>query len=86
MLWVTTMQREIPAELLSRVSSYDALGSLVFTPVGLAVAAPVAIAVGLSGAFWIGAAIVAAPTVLVLSVADVRRMRSPDPVSARSAS
>ena len=85
-LWVTTMQREIPAELLSRVSSYDALGSLVFTPVGLAVAAPVAIAVGLSGAFWIGAAIVAAPTVLVLSVADVRRMRSPDPVSARSAS
>ena len=87
-LWVTTMQREIPPDRLSRVSSYDALGSLVFTPVGLAVAAPVAIAVGLSGAFWIAAAIIALPTVLVLGVGDVRRMRSPEPetASARSAS
>ncbi len=85
-LWVTTMQREIPPDRLSRVSSYDALGSLVFTPVGLAVAAPVAIAVGLSGAFWVAALIIAAPTLLVLGVGDVRRMRSPEPASARSAS
>jgi MFS family permease len=85
-LWVTTMQREIPADRLSRVSSYDALGSLVFTPVGLAVAAPVAIAVGLSGAFWIGAGLLAVPTLLVLGVGDVRRMRSPEPASARSSS
>jgi MFS family permease len=85
-LWVTTMQREIPADRLSRVSSYDALGSMVFTPLGLAVAAPVAIAVGLSGAFWIGAALIAVPTVLVLGVGDVRRMRSPEGASARSAS
>jgi MFS family permease len=85
-LWVTTMQREIPAHRLARVSSYDALGSLVFTPVGLAVAAPVAIAVGLSGAFWIAAALLAVPTLLVLGVGDVRRMRSPEPASARSAS
>lgn len=85
-LWVTTMQREIPPDRLSRVSSYDALGSLVFTPVGLAVAAPVAIAVGLSGAFWIAALIIAAPTLLVLGAGDVRRMRSPEAASARSAS
>lgn len=85
-LWVTTMQREVPPAILSRVSSYDALGSLVFTPVGLAVAAPVAIAVGLSGAFWIAAAIIAVPTVLVLGVGDVRRMKAPEPASARSAS
>jgi MFS family permease len=85
-LWVTTMQREIPADRLSRVSSYDALGSLVFTPVGLAVAAPVAIAVGLSAAFWIGAGLLAVPTLLVLGVGDVRRMRSPEPASARSSS
>ena len=30
-LWITTMQREIPADLLSRVSSYDALGSVSYT-------------------------------------------------------
>jgi hypothetical protein len=85
-LWVTTMQREIPPDRLSRVSSYDALGSFVFTPVGLALAAPVAIAVGLSGAFWIGAALLAVPTLLILGVGDVRRMRSSEPASARSSS
>lgn len=85
-LWVTTMQREIPPDRLSRVSSYDALGSFVFTPVGLALAAPVAIAVGLSGAFWIGAALLAVPTLLILGVGDVRRMRSYEPASARSSS
>lgn len=45
-LWNTTMQREVPAESLSRVSSYDALGSLMFGPIGLLVAGPVAIVVG----------------------------------------
>jgi MFS family permease len=85
-LWVTTMQREIPPHHLSRVTSYDALGSFVFTPVGLALAAPLAIAVGLAGAFWISAALLALPTLLILGVGDVRRMRSPEPATARSVS
>lgn len=41
-LWSTTLQREVPPESLSRVSSYDALGSFMFGPVGLLVAGPVA--------------------------------------------
>lgn len=41
-LWNTTMQREVPAEALSRVSSYDALGSLMFGPLGLLLAGPIA--------------------------------------------
>ncbi|MFD0891380.1 MFS transporter, partial [Streptosporangium algeriense] len=45
-LWNTTMQREIPPEALSRVSSYDALGSLMFGPIGLMLAGPAAILVG----------------------------------------
>jgi len=32
--WQTTMQREVPAEVLSRVSAYDWFGSLVFLPLG----------------------------------------------------
>ena len=40
------MQREIPPESLSRVSSYDALGSLMFGPIGLLLAGPVALAYG----------------------------------------
>ena len=31
-LWQTTMQREIPPAALSRVSSYEALGSLMLGP------------------------------------------------------
>lgn len=45
-LWDTAMQQEIPLVKLSRVSSYDALGSFVLIPLGLAAAGPVAEAVG----------------------------------------
>jgi hypothetical protein len=44
--WTTTMQREIPAHVLSRVSAYDWFGSLVFLPLGMALAGPVASAIG----------------------------------------
>ncbi len=41
-LWQTTMQREVPPQSLSRVSSYDALGSLLLGPLGLLLAGPAA--------------------------------------------
>ena len=33
-LWDTTMQRELPPDVLSRASAYDWFGSLVLLPVG----------------------------------------------------
>ena len=45
-IWETTLQRNIPAASLSRVSSYDWFGSLAFNPLGLALAGPVAAAIG----------------------------------------
>lgn len=45
-LWNTTMQREIPADALSRVSSYDAMGSMMFGPIGLLLAGPAATMLG----------------------------------------
>jgi predicted MFS family arabinose efflux permease len=47
-LWFTTFQRNVPAAALSRVSSYDALGSFVLMPLGSAVAGPVASVIGLT--------------------------------------
>ncbi|MEU0437781.1 MFS transporter [Streptomyces sp. NPDC006290] len=41
-LWATTIQREIPERVLSRVSSYDWFGSLALAPLGLLIAGPVA--------------------------------------------
>jgi len=65
-LWDTTFQRKIPQESMSRVSSYDWFGSLLFNPLGLAVAGPIAAAIGTSttlaiaGCWFVGASLVLA--------------------------
>jgi MFS family permease len=46
-LWFTVFQRNVPEAALSRVSSYDALGSFVLVPLGAAIAGPIASAVGI---------------------------------------
>jgi predicted MFS family arabinose efflux permease len=46
--WTTTIQREIPAHVLSRVSAYDWFGSLVFLPLGMALVGPVASEIGIT--------------------------------------
>jgi MFS family permease len=47
-IWFTAMQREVPPQELSRVTSWDAVGSYALQPVGLAVMGPIAAAVGVS--------------------------------------
>jgi MFS family permease len=73
-LWDTTMQQEIPPAALSRVYSYDMLGSIAFVPIGLAVAGPVADLVGVREALWGAAAIVVAVTLPVFAVREVRTL------------
>lgn len=74
--WMTTMQNEVPAESLSRVASYDALGSLMLGPVGLMLAGPATLAFGVHAAL-IGAGVVSLVTTgLALLSPDVRRLRS----------
>ena len=74
-LWQTAMQSNIPRESLSRVSSYDAFGSLVFAPFGLVIAGPITERIGteqtLIGMGIIFALVLAA----MLSVASVRNLR-----------
>ncbi len=75
-LWMTTMQHEVPAESLSRVASYDALGSLMLGPVGLLLAGPAAALFGAHTAL-VGTGLVSiATTIFALSFPDVRRLRS----------
>ncbi len=74
-LWDTTMQQEIPTGKLSRVSSYDALGSLVLLPIGQATSGPVADAVGTRATLFGAAVLVVAATLPVLGVRDVRTLR-----------
>ncbi|MBM9504045.1 MFS transporter [Actinacidiphila acididurans] len=77
-LWSTTIQREVPEEALSRVSSYDWFGSLAFAPLGLLVAGPAAAAWGTDRALFTCAALVVAATLAALLAPQVRTLRSPD--------
>ena len=71
-LWETTLQQEISQATLSRVSAYDALGSFVLIPLGVAVAGPVAQAIGTRETILGAAALSLTVTLAVLLVRDVR--------------
>lgn len=74
-LWTTTLQERIPEHVLSRVSAYDWLVSLLFMPLGYVLAAPLADAIGTDATLLAFAALTAAASVGVLVVPSVRNMR-----------
>jgi predicted MFS family arabinose efflux permease len=74
LLWHTTMQQEIPPDKLSRVYSYDALGSIGLVPLGYALAGPAAEAFGVRATLWGAAAIGTLVTLAVLLSRDVRTL------------
>jgi MFS family permease len=83
-IWDTTMQREIPMEALSRVSSYDALGSLVLGPVGLLLAGPSVVLLGAGHALLASASVIALATFAALCAPGVHALRwstRPSPVA-----
>jgi hypothetical protein len=76
-LWNTTMQREVPSEVLSRVSAYDWFGSLVFLPLGFALVGPVSAAIGIETTFVAASIWCVISAVVVLSIPAVTRLRAP---------
>ncbi len=75
-LWVTILQHEVAPYAQSRVTSYDALGSFVLTPLGTAIAGPLAAGLGTSNALWLAAAVALAASgsiLLVPSAWSIRR-------------
>jgi MFS family permease len=78
-LWETTFQQEIPEEKYSRVSSYDALGSFVLIPLGVAIAGPTADLIGTRATIMAAAAISVTATLAVLFVRDVRTIERREP-------
>ena len=81
-LWFTAMQVNVPRESLSRVSAYDSMGSLMFGPIGLALAGPLIAAVGLETAFLVSAAIITVALLATLLSSSVRGLRSQAPPGA----
>ena len=79
-LWVSTIQREVPMEAMSRVSAYDLFGSLAFAPLGLLVAGPLATAIEAAHALQLCAGIVVVATLVALCSPSVRRLTLTEPV------
>jgi predicted MFS family arabinose efflux permease len=73
-LWSTALQRKVPRDSLSRVSSFDAMGSLMIRPIGLAIAAPLSTLLGIENFIYILAIITVFAIVLPLFNSEVRNM------------
>lgn len=76
-MWFTTLQHLVPREALSRVMAYDAMGSLMFGPIGLALAGPLVAAVGLTTGFLIAAAVSLVAILAALLSRSVRELEDP---------
>jgi MFS family permease len=74
--WTVALARNIPADKLARVSSYDAFGSVMAMPVGAVLAGPIAAWVGVSATQYGAAALIVAASVLALIPRDIRRLRA----------
>jgi predicted MFS family arabinose efflux permease len=76
--WDTALQQHIPGAALSRVSSYDALGSFVAIPIGLTLVGPISEGIGITTTLWAGTAIFVAAQVGALLSRDVRTLERRD--------
>lgn len=70
--WETALAQRVPPHLLSRVTSYDWMGSLGLMPIGLILAGPLAAAFGAQTVLAIGAAIGFVALTAALSRRQVR--------------
>jgi MFS family permease len=74
--WQTALAQRIPPHALSRVSSYDWMGSLAQLPLGYLLAGPIGEAIGPSEVMIAGGAIGVAIAALGFAIPDVWRLRA----------
>jgi MFS family permease len=83
-IWETSLARHIPPAALSRVSSYDWMGSLALLPVGFVAAGPLASVFGARTVLGVGGAIGAIAALLTLIPRSTRELTA-EPAVAVSA-
>ena len=74
--WTVALARNIPADKLARVSSYDAFGSVMAMPVGAVLAGPIAAWAGVSVTQFGAAALIVVASLLALIPRDIRTLRA----------
>jgi MFS family permease len=80
-LWMTALQTHIPKESLSRVSSYDAFGSLILAPLGIVVAGPLVTKFGTTTILHVYTALFFVVLLAIFSVPSVRSLPSSEPAA-----
>jgi hypothetical protein len=73
-LWMTALQRNVPEHSLSRISSFDWLGSVALNPIGYALIGPIAASFGTSHTLALAAILNVAVCVSVVLVPSVRQI------------
>ena len=75
--WISALQREIPQDLLARVTSLDWLVSIGLMPLGFALTGPAAAAFGRTAVLLVAAATILVTTLAVLAVPGVMEFATP---------
>jgi hypothetical protein len=76
--WGATLAQQIPLSRLSRIASYDQFGGLAISPLGAAVAGPLAAAFGAAAVLTAGGALIVVLPLLLLLLPEIRRLGPPD--------
>jgi MFS family permease len=84
-LWFTVMQNNVPEHLMSRVSAFDWMGSMVLRPIGLAVIAPIAVIAGAAPVLVVAGVVTVATFGGILFSPSVRQLRGEEPVAPAAA-
>jgi Transmembrane secretion effector len=80
-LWMTALQRNVPEHALSRISSFDWLGSVALNPIGYALIGPIAAAVGPPETLLVAGVLNIAVLITVVLLPSVRRIGTRAPVT-----
>ena len=84
-LWMTALQRNVPEHAISRISSFDWLGSVALNPIGYVLIGPISAAIGTPETLVVAAILniaVCFSVILVPSVRHIGMAGQPVPVGA----
>lgn len=73
--WATSVQTQVPGDILNRIHAYEVAGSVAMVPVGQALAGPAATLFGTTGVLITGACVAVAVATTLLSIPAVRGLR-----------
>lgn len=73
-MWATSVQTQVPAEVLNRVHAYEVAGSVGLYPLGSALAGPAVGAFGTTPVLLVGVAVAALTTAALLAARPIRTL------------